>query len=166
MSKKCVISLISSILLCLSFSTLAKEPIIRSIGEVDRQFMSKQISNIDDLSRRYLGRQIHGTKHNDLEVMQLLLDRRIVKAKDRMQLQAMGVILGNLISQAEKIEWVVYIDEYGRSKALEVPNKDEVIFPITMISRRAEVGIDVDVEAIYELAIDEIERIRRKIIIR
>lgn len=166
MLKKYVATIIGLIFFCLSLTATAKEPVIRSIGEIDRQFMNKQISNVDDLSRRYLGRQIHGTKTNDLEVMQLLLDRRIVKPEDRMQLQAMGVVLGNLIHKAENLNWVIYIDEYGRSKALEVPNKDEVIFPITMISRRAEVGINVDVSAIYQLGLDEVKRIRRKIIIR
>lgn len=164
LSKKWVLTLIIAIFCCsLSY---AKAPFIRDIGPIDEQFMANQTTLIDDLSRRYLGRQINGSKANDIEVMQLLLDKSLVRPEQTLELQAMGVILGNLIKEQEKLKWVVYTDRLGRSKALLVPHKEDVIFPVTMISRRVETGNKVDINALFNKAIDEVERIRRKIIVR
>ncbi|MCZ6830273.1 MAG: DUF3806 domain-containing protein, partial [Gammaproteobacteria bacterium] len=43
-------------------------------------------------------------------------------------------------------------DQRGRSRALQIGNSDYFLFPVTMISRRAEVGTEVDVDAIFEKA--------------
>ena len=112
--------------------------------------MQEQWDNIDELISRHFGRKLNGSKLNDIPVMQRLLDENIVRAKDVRLLQAMGVILGRLLRSENGLNWVVYIDRYGRSRALQVPGFDkEFIFPVTQISRKAEVGIKVDILEVY-----------------
>ena len=49
---------------------------------------------------------------------------------------------------------------------LAIPTQDEVIFPMTMISRRAEVGNTVNVDEIYKKAQAAVADIRKIIIVR
>ena len=133
------------------------EPRTSSLTAIDRTFMEDQRSSVDQLARTHLGRQIRGDKENDLTVLQQLLDQRLVKADQVLLLQAMGVVLGDLLSEELKMPWVVYEDKLGRSRALRLGLTDHYLFPVTMISRRAEVGAQVDVRAIYQRAIAAIE---------
>ena len=86
-------------------------------------------------------------------MLQSLLDQRIVKSDQVLLLQAMGVVMGDLLSEELKMPWVIYEDKLGRSRALRLGVSDHYLFPITMISRRAEVGAPVDVRAIYDKAV-------------
>lgn len=128
-----------------------------SLTIVDRDFMAEQRQSIDALARLHLGRQVRGDKENDLTVLQQLLDQRLVKPDDVLRLQAMGVVMGDLLSNELKMPWVIYEDKLGRSRALRLGLTDHYLFPITMISRRAEVGATVDVKAIYARAVAAIE---------
>ncbi len=127
---------------------------LSSLRPVDIQFMAQQRSRIDALARFDLGKQLQGGKANDLGILQTLLDRRLVRADQTLELQAMGVVMGDLLARELNMEWVIYEDRYGRSRALKIKYSDTFLFPMTMISRRAEVGATVEVEKIYRKAID------------
>ena len=90
-------------------------------------------------------------------MLQRLLDSKLVVAKDRRLLQDMGIVLGDLLLQQFNLRWVMYVDKYGPSRALQLKHSQNFIFPITMISRRAEVGVAVDISALYDQASIKIE---------
>jgi hypothetical protein len=157
--KSLVLSLLM-LVLCTAAQTASGQdlpPRSFSLTIVDRDFMNEQRQSIDALARLHLGRQVRGDKENDLTVLQQLLDQRLVKPEDRLRLQALGVVMGDLLSAELKMPWVVYEDKLGRSRALRLGLTDHYLFPITMISRRAEVGAAVDVKAIYARAVAAIE---------
>ncbi len=159
--------LIPIIVLALSLSgslvqaQVEQAPRISKLGAIDREFMQQQRQRIDELARFNLGRQLRGEKTHDLDVLQTLLDRRLVGAEQALELQAMGVVMGDLLKEELDMHWVVYEDRYGRSRALQLQQSENFLFPITMISRRAEVGATVDVTAIYRRAVGMIEPYRR-----
>src|SRR5690554_6920568 len=66
------------------------------LRQIDIDKSAQQRNIIRDLAARYLGKSLLKEKHNDLEVLQLLLDKRIIKKTDRFTLQAMGVVLGDV----------------------------------------------------------------------
>lgn len=134
-----------------------KEP----LSVIDQRYMSNQQDSLDSIARSELGRQFNGEANNDLAILQALLDQKLVSSDQRELLQGMGIILGNLVKQKEGLLWVAYTDKYGRSRALEIPGTDEFLFPITMISRRAEVGIQVNVRDIYNRALQIVDEIRK-----
>ena len=69
----------------------------------------------------------------------------------------MGIIMGDLLAADLDMHWVVYEDAQGRSRALRYRQSDEYLFPVTMISRRQEVGNQTPVTVIYQKAHDIIE---------
>lgn len=131
-----------------------REPRVSELSIIDREFMESQRRDVDALARTHLGRQVRGEKANDLEVLQQLLDRQLVKRDETVMLQGMGVVLGDLLREELNLRWVIYEDELGRSRALRLGQTDHYLYPITMISRRYEVGAPVDVRAIYDKAVD------------
>jgi hypothetical protein len=135
-------------------SSAEQEYRLGKLGPVDTRFMEQQRTRIDELARFDLGKQIQGDKANDLGILQTLLDRHLVRADQTLELQAMGVVMGDLLASELNMEWVIYEDRYGRSRALKIKYSDNFLFPITMISRRAEVGADVQVEKIYGKALE------------
>jgi hypothetical protein len=144
---------LACILLPMQVALAQDTPVISALTRIDRDFMAEQRRAVDSIARGSLGRQIRGDKANDLDVLQQILDRRLVDPGDAATLQAMGVVMGGLLSRELGMPWVIYEDKLGRSRALRIVQTDHYLFPVTMISRRYEVGAAVDVEAIYDRAV-------------
>ena len=122
----------------------------------DHRFMAHQLQLVEELAARHYGRRISGDKRRDLETLQRLLDDRHVRKGNTLMFQAMGVVMGNLMAAEHKLNWVIYKDELGRSRALRLDQSEIVLFPITIISRRVDAGIRVNVAELYEKAIEKI----------
>ena len=127
---------------CTSWS-VAQNPnfdvLIESLTAIDRQFMADQRMRVERLANR-LGRGLTGVADRDLDTLQRILDDRLVPAQDTLTLQAMGVVFGDLLGDRLDMDWVVYRDHKGRSRALRHRQMDVYLFPVTMISRRQERG--------------------------
>jgi len=141
---------------------VAKESRTEAISPTDRLYFKNQIAVVDDLAGRHFGRQINGQRGNDIAVMQRLLDDNIVGPENVRTLQAMGIVLGSLLQSQYNLKWVIYVDRLGRSRSLQLRGFErDVIFPATQISRRAQVGLRVDVASVYaelEQSIDDIRK--------
>ena len=149
--------------LLLSMGLAADEWRSEPLSAIDRQYIDNQRESLDALARRHLGRTLNGTKDNDLAVLQRMLDEGVVGQEQVRELQAMGLVLGELLKKYRGLVWVIYSDKYGRSRSLQVPGfEKEFIFPATQISRRAEVGLKVDVRKVYAELEQAITDIRNK----
>ena len=155
--------LIVFLLLLCSNPTHAEPWRTEPISPIVKNSMEAQRQSIDDLVRRHFGRQLNGQKDNDIALIQRLLDENIVTSKDVRQLQSMGLILGQILKSQRGLSWIIYIDKYGRSKALQLTGfEKEFIFPVTQISRKAEVGIRVNVAKVYQELEQAVIDIRNK----
>jgi hypothetical protein len=65
-----------------------------------------------------------------------------------------------LVEQLD-LEWVIVDDRYGRTRALRYGVRDDVFFPVTMISKRYEKDIVVDVDELYRKVEGEVALLRR-----
>ncbi len=131
-----------------------KEAVITDLSWMDKNKMEKELTALSELTQTKLGAPIR-TNLTDLDTMQRLVNQNLVAQDDYGTQQAMGVALGNLI-QADfpaTFEWKIYEDEVGRSRALCVKKTSDCLFPITMLSRRMEVGTKPDVKKIHTDAI-------------
>ena len=155
------------LLLCLSLSNPSLAQLWRKepLSVVDKTFMQKQRDSINALAQRHFGRSLNGQKTNDFPILQRLLDDQVVKPGQTQVLQAMGVILGDVLKAEEGLNWTIYIDQYGRSRALDIPAQRDVVFPITMISRRYEAGAKVNIEAVYQKAVANVKQIKKQIVV-
>lgn len=127
---------------------------IGALSRMDIEFMAQQRNVLQDLAATRLGRQFSGNRDQDLDLLQTLLDKQLVRSDQTRELQAMGVIMGDLLSVEFDLHWVIFEDTRGRSRALRYRETDNFLFPITMISRRREVGNQTPVADIYQKASD------------
>lgn len=145
-----------AIIACLLFWVLPlqaqEEPRISALSALDRQFMQQQRDLMSEIAASRYGRQFNGIRGNDLDLLQRILDDRLVQPEQTRELQAMGVIMGDLLAEELGLDWVIYEDSVGRSRALRYRDTDNYLFPMTMISRRREVDNRTPVDDIYRKA--------------
>ena len=128
------------------------------LTNVEWQFMAQQRETIKGLAMMNLGRQFNGDRKLDLELLQALLDKQLVRPDQVRELQAMGVIMGDLLAAELDMHWVLYEDNVGRSRALRYKESDVLLFPITMIARRGKGGDKTSVVEIYQKASNIIDK--------
>ena len=142
------------LLILLTLPAAAQDRVwISELSPLDRQYMIHQRASIEDIARRNLGHGFAGEKDRDLDLLQRLLDRGLVHSDQTRELQAMGVILGDLLADELGMHWVIYEDKLGRSRAQRYRETDNYLFPMTMISRRQEAANQTPVEDIYQRAV-------------
>ena len=86
----------------------------------------------------------------DLQLLQKIVDAKALSVDQTWELQCLGIILGDVFAKQFGLRWVVVEDEYGRDPALRFLSTSNLVFPLTMISKRVEDGRPVDLHAIYE----------------
>lgn len=133
---------------------------ISQLSPLDNTYMLQQRQSMQTLAARHLGRQFSGDKKRDLELLQALLDKGLVGDSQRRELQAMGIILGDILAKELGMHWVVYEDKIGRSRALRLKSTEHYLFPVTMIARRRQVANRQPVADIYQRAVDSIASVR------
>lgn len=139
---------------------MAKEDLIVSnLTQIDLQYMQQQRVLLGDLTARHFGSQFNGSRDNDLGLLQRLLDEELVRNDQTRELQAMGVIMGDLLAAELGMDWVVYEDRLGRTRALRYKETDSYLFPMTMISRRRMVDNLTPVADIYRKAHDTMKTV-------
>jgi len=149
---RCLLAaLLSALLSALCLPAMAAEekwPQITDLRWTEQRQQDSQRQWVDQLVREEFGEQIRQTP-TDLETLQRIIYRGLIKPDDGYHLQSLGVVLGDLFVKDLGLEWKIYEDEKGRSRAACVPNTEQCLFPITMLSRRMEVGLVPDVKTIY-----------------
>lgn len=111
-----------------------------------------------ELIQRKLGiLSINGTT-TDFKAMQSLINRRMVRLDDVAVWQNLGVLFGDVLAREFNMIWVIYEDDLGASKALRWRKTDNFLFPITMLSKRAKYGEEINVAQIFDelsITVDE-----------
>lgn len=137
--------------------TWADETIkISPLERVDEIYLEHKRESVTDLSFKRLSKIIYGDKR-DLTTMQLLLDQEIVNAANEQELFAMGVLLGDIYVKEFQLEWRVYLDQIGKSRAVCIPKSSNCLFPITMVSKRLKRDVKVDIKKLYARGVDLID---------
>lgn len=131
-----------------------KEPVITNLGWMDHNRMEQETTKINELAQSKTGTPLRRDL-TDLGTLQRIINDELIAIDDRESQQALGVVLGNvmLADFPTTFEWKVYEDDLGRSRAICVKQTSSCLFPVTMLSRRMEVGTKPDVKKIYNEAI-------------
>jgi hypothetical protein len=137
--------------------SLAETYQVREFREIDQEYVAKALRQVNDLAGQYYGARLSYVPERDIRLLQRLLDERKVAFDDPGTLQALGVALGELMRRQRELVWVRYLDARGSSRALQLKREPYFIYPVTAISRRALVGAPVDVKAIYQRALAQID---------
>lgn len=127
---------------------------IEPLSAIDQQFMREQRQRVEALANR-LGRKLTGTTVRDLDTLQTILNRELIDREDRLTLQALGIIFGDLLAKDLRMTWIIYRDRAGRSRALKYRDEAIFLFPVTMISRRVEAQSARPVADLYQETLED-----------
>jgi Domain of unknown function (DUF3806) len=147
------------LLLTLSISIDAapkEEIIISDLKWVDSGHLERQRALVDEISRLNFGARIRKDK-GDLKSLQRIIDEELVNQTEKQKLQALGVVLGDIYVHELGLEWKVYLDSQGKSRATCLKGTEYCLFPVTMISKRAQLGVKPNVTELYEKGVRDIE---------
>jgi hypothetical protein len=133
---------------------------ILPLSESDERQLTQQRELVAALAHRHIGASLTGRELGDLDSIQRLLEAAGLEGDRRLELQALGVALGDVMASQLGLSWVAVQDEFGRSRALRYRDSDTLFFPIAMISRRVEAGLPVDVKELYRRTRDAVQSFR------
>ena len=91
-----------------------------------------------------------------------MLNEKVFRQNETYKLQSMGVVLGQVLTDAGNLQWVTVSDQYGDDPALRFGRTSVLVFPLTMISKRVERGDEVDVEFLYERTLSLVRELEVK----
>ena len=156
-----LLAVISALLLCQASGASAQliDKRISALTPLDRQYMDTQRELANELTLRYYGARCCRSVA-ELDYLQRLSEDGYVSPGQTRELQALGVVLGDFLAAELDMHWVIYEDIQGRSRALQLGETDNYLFPVTMISRRREAGDQTPVAEIYQEAVEAIEAVR------
>ena len=141
-------------------SPVEVEPTISPLEPGDERKSETQRARVAELARRRLGLTLGRRTSTDLDALQRLLDERVVGPRDTWDQQALGVVLGDaLVRDQGTLSWVVVDDRFGHSRALRWRDSLHVFYPVTMISKRIELGDSVEVRGLYEQVVQAVAKL-------
>ena len=112
--------------------------------------ISRQRAFVHALARRLDLSPTFSGDVTDLQLLQKVVDAKVLSPNQTWELQSLGIVLGDVFAKQFGLRWVIVEDEYGRDPALRFMSTSNLVFPLTMISKRVEDGTPVDLHAIYE----------------
>ncbi|SER01245.1 protein of unknown function [Myroides profundi] len=93
-----------------------------------------------------------------IKKLQEILNLREYAVNDYEYHQALGILFGACFQyRYSDFHWIVVHDQYGREMALQYQDYALQCFPITMITKRIEDEVDIDVIALIEEVVQHIE---------
>lgn len=152
LKRTCLLTSLTMGLLLAAWAGAQGEARVSELSYLDRQYMQQQRDRLSEIAATAFGSQFSGERDRDLALLQRLLDENRVRDDQTRELQAMGIVLGDLLAAELNLHWVVYEDRLGRSRALRYKTSDHYLFPVTMIARRREAGNRTPVAEIYAKA--------------
>ncbi len=145
-----------------TINTTNPYPKILALNWLNEQFLIKQRNRVEAVSRRHFGKSLEVGKRN-IPILQRIVNEELIPKEDKMELQALGVLLGDAFVEYDKtLAWQVYEDIDGKSHAVCITDTEHCLFPVTMLSRRIEAGATVNVQHIYEKGLDIIKPVLPK----
>jgi len=116
----------------------------------DLLHLEKQRAFVHELTRRLDLSPTFSGGVTDLQLLQNIVDSKALSPDQTWELQSLGIVLGDIFAKQFGLRWVIVEDEYGRDPALRFSSTSNLVFPLTMISKRVEDVRTVDLHAIYE----------------
>lgn len=131
-----------------SYSRQVQE--ISALTTEEASKLDRQRSAVSQIMRENFGYVKLEGSLSDFYYLQKIIDRQLISKDEESYLQALGVVLGDIMVRNLGLKWVTVDDRYGHSRALQYEDSNNLFFPITMISRRVKMGVPVDIQALYK----------------
>lgn len=131
-------------------SQSVQPPQISSLTAEEESRLERQRTVVANIIRDSFGYVRLEGSLSEIYYLQKIIDRQLIPESEKFDLQALGVVLGDIMARNLGLRWVKVEDRYGHSRALQFENTQNLFFPVTMISRRIKSGTPISVQALYD----------------
>ena len=132
---------------------------IETPNDNDMDKIAKLLTISGVLADTIIGEPFDGSV-NDLERMQQILDSNLVDAERTLELQSLGVALGQVLANSDRdYDWWMVSDEQGRDPCLRYKDSNLLVFPQTFLSKRVEQGEAVNVASLYHGLVEQLDAV-------
>jgi hypothetical protein len=126
------------------------DPKIEPPTEKDIENIAMGVVHAGQVIEQALDEDLDGM-HQDLELIQRVLDQGLVEPEATYTLQAFGLAFGRVfLNEFPDYDWWMVEDEHGRDPAIRYKETSLLVFPMTMISKRIEDGDPFDVSELFD----------------
>jgi len=145
------------------FENLAEEEIVivKDLNTGQQYTLDSDRRAMKELVTRKLGILSFNQNLKDLEVIQKLIDRKVIRQAEIREWQSLGVVFGDVLAEELDLHWVSYQDDLGVSKALRWKKTENYLFPVTMFSKRVKFKDEIDVNAMFRTLKLDVEAFMR-----
>ncbi len=145
------------------FENQAEEEIVivKDLNTGQQYTLDSDRRAMKELATRQLGILSFNQTLKDLEVIQKLIDRKVIRRTEIREWQSLGVVFGDVLAGELDLHWVSYQDDLGVSKALRWKKTENYLFPVTMFSKRVKFKDEIDVNAIFRTLKLDVEAFMR-----
>ena len=133
---------------------------IRPLTEADRERIAAHEATVLRLLKTPDGdaRLMHD--ENDLRLLQQLVLERKVTADQTVDLEALGIVLGQVFATRTPLRWITVEMNGKRQLALQYPGTRVIVFPGTMISKRVRAGERFEIPELYRDIAAQVEKMK------
>jgi hypothetical protein len=135
---------------------------ITALNEADQKRLRDQRAVVEEYLGNEDSKEKYKTAAGKLGMIRAILQGNVFKPDQKYELQCLGVVLGDVFVQDMGMEWIMAEDDYGQDPAVRLPNTTIILYPMTMISKRAERGEKVDVFELYNGVVAQVEALKDK----
>lgn len=136
------------------------EQSIRPATEVDRDRIAAQTAAVLGMLRSRFGDvQLRHTE-NDLRLLQRLQDEGGLRAGQEQELEAVGIVFGEVLAARTPFRWITVEWQGERSLGLQYPGTTVIVFPGSMIAKRVNRGERVEFEPLFRATLAHVEQMK------
>jgi len=125
-------------------------------SDKDRIWLRQAEDHILQVLRQRYGDVTFVRSEADLRLLQRLLDDEVVRPDQVLELQCMGVVLGNVFDKHTSLRWSVVANEFGTQLSLHEPEKGFTMYPLTMISKRVSAERSLEMVPLFRSFVDSL----------
>jgi hypothetical protein len=133
---------------------------IQRAAQDDRDQIAAHAATVLEMLRaRYGDVQLHRTE-DDLRLLQRLHDDGGLQAGQERELEAVGIVFGEVLAARTPLKWITVEWQGERSLGLKYPNSNIIVFPGSMIAKRVNRGERVEFESLFRSTVDHVEQMK------
>jgi hypothetical protein len=146
------------LMLVISIGVHADEPEYTDLDSTWSVDLAAKRQFVTDLARRHYKCEFT-REPGDFAILQKIVDDKLIPPENAVGYQALGVVFGDAIASEIDAEWKQVRDEYGINPVLKVRGKRAAIGALTIISKRIEAKGAVDIGALHENLVRDVNRL-------
>lgn len=138
------------------------EQFVEVPSQQDMDKISQLLMLSATLAAEVVGKQYDGGL-DDLVILQTVFDSHLLNAETTLELQSLGMSLGQVLANEDTdFDWWMVVDDNGRDPCLRYQKTDLLVFPQTFLSKRVEQGEAIDVAALYNNLVRDLNQVKQQ----